>query len=145
MQEVFPFWFPGLFGIDNEIVLLILSLLFLCTLRRFHYMALSDERQRVMPTEHDRDRGQPLAYREAVLLTDPSNPELKGEVDDKYQYSGESNETKVHGWICDDPSVGFWVITPSNEFHSGGPLKQELTNHVGPVALNASLSSKPKP
>lgn len=35
-------------------------------------------------------------------------------------------------------SVGFWMITPSNEFRSGGPIKQGLTSHVGPTTLNVS-------
>ncbi|OWM66165.1 hypothetical protein CDL15_Pgr013382 [Punica granatum] len=108
--------------------------------QKFHFMAMSDDRQRVMPTEQDRSRGETLAYKEAVLITHPSNPELQGEVDDKYQYSGETDETKVRGWISDDPKIGFWMITPSDEFHAAGPLKQELTNHVGPVLLNMFMS-----
>jgi hypothetical protein len=49
---------------------------------RFHYMALADDRQRIMPMPDDRlpPRGQPLAYPEAVLLVDPINPDLRGEV-----------------------------------------------------------------
>ena len=49
---------------------------------RFHYMALADDRQRIMPMPDDRlpPRGQPLAYPEAVLLMDPINPDLRGEV-----------------------------------------------------------------
>lgn len=47
---------------------------------RFHYMAISDDRQRVMPMPQDRTTGQPLAYPEAVLLTNPVNPQQKGEV-----------------------------------------------------------------
>ena len=43
-------------------------------------MAISDNRKRVMPTLEDRLNGQPLAYPEAVLLTNPSNPDLRGEV-----------------------------------------------------------------
>lgn len=46
----------------------------------FHYMAISDEKQRIMPTEEDRKSGKQLDYPEAVLLTNPSNPKLKGEV-----------------------------------------------------------------
>jgi hypothetical protein len=30
--------------------------------------------------------------------------------------------------------MGFWIITPSNEFKNGGPLKRELTSHVGPTS-----------
>lgn len=47
---------------------------------RFHYMAIANDRQRVMPTAQDRSRGQRLDYDEAVLITNPSNLEVKGEV-----------------------------------------------------------------
>lgn len=60
------------------------------------------------------------------------------QVDDKYQYSCENQNLRVHGWICKDPHVGFWQITPSDEFRSGGPLKQNLTSHVGPICLAVS-------
>ncbi|XP_020530602.1 probable rhamnogalacturonate lyase B isoform X1 [Amborella trichopoda] len=104
---------------------------------KFQYMAIADNRQRIMPMPDDRlpPRGQPLAYPEAVLLVDPINPDLKGEVDDKYQYSCDNKDIGPHGWICTDPLVGFWNITPSNEFRTGGPLKQNLTSHVGPITL----------
>ncbi|KMT17913.1 hypothetical protein BVRB_2g034390 [Beta vulgaris subsp. vulgaris] len=32
-------------------------------------MAISDDRQRIMPLPHDRASGLPLAFKEAVLLT----------------------------------------------------------------------------
>lgn len=51
-----------------------------CVLCRFNYMAISDTRQRVMPSPYDRSNGQILDYHEAVVLTNPSNPQLKGEV-----------------------------------------------------------------
>lgn len=43
-------------------------------------MAISDEMQRIMAAPQDRETGQPLAYPEAVLLTHPKNPALRGEV-----------------------------------------------------------------
>ncbi|XP_073275004.1 uncharacterized protein [Primulina huaijiensis] len=101
----------------------------------FHYMAVSDNLQRIMPTDYDRTRGQVLDYKEAVLLTNPANSTLKRQVDDKYQYSYESKDNHVHGWISSSPRVGFWVITPSDEFRAGGPVKQDLTSHVGPTSL----------
>ncbi|KAK2656643.1 hypothetical protein Ddye_009695 [Dipteronia dyeriana] len=107
----------------------------------FHFMAITDGRQRIMPRPEDRESGQPLAYPEAVLLTDPINEELRGEVDDKYQYSLENKDNKVHGWItADDTPVGFWMISPSEEYRSGGPKKQDLTSHVGPTVLNMFTS-----
>ena len=60
------------------------------------------------------------------------------QVDDKYQYSCNDEDNKVHGWICFDPPVGFWQITPSDEFRTGGPVKQNLTSHVGPTTLAVS-------
>lgn len=43
-------------------------------------MALSDTRQRYMPSYKDRETGQPLAFPEAVLLTNPMNEDFRGEV-----------------------------------------------------------------
>lgn len=60
-------------------------------------------------------------------------------MDDKYQYSEDNKDNRVHGWISLDKGVGFWVITPSDEFKVGGPLKQELTSHVGPTSLSVSI------
>ncbi|XP_049349502.1 rhamnogalacturonate lyase B-like isoform X1 [Solanum verrucosum] len=110
---------------------------------KFHYMAMADNRQRYMPSPDDRlpHRGKPLAYPEAVLLVNPLEPEFKGEVDDKYQYSCDNKDNKVHGWISMNPPVGFWQITPSDEFRSGGPVKQNLTSHVGPTTLAMFISS----
>ncbi|KAL7085417.1 hypothetical protein ACP275_14G280900 [Erythranthe tilingii] len=110
---------------------------------KFKYMAMADNRQRYMPLPDDRlpDRGQPLEYPEAVLLVNPIEPEFLGEVDDKYQYSGENKDVKVHGWICMEHGVGFWQITPSNEFRTGGPGKQDLTSHVGPITLAMFVSA----
>ncbi|KAJ6685719.1 RHAMNOGALACTURONATE LYASE B-RELATED [Salix purpurea] len=110
---------------------------------KFHYMVVADNRQRFMPLPDDRlpVRGEPLDFPEAVLLVDPVEPEFKGEVDDKYQYSCENRDLHVHGWICFDPPTGFWQITPSSEFRSGGPLKQNLTSHVGPYTLAMFLSA----
>ncbi|MED6132087.1 hypothetical protein PIB30_015874 [Stylosanthes scabra] len=110
---------------------------------RFTYMAVSDTRQRMMPTMRDRETGQILAYPEAVLLTKPTNPQFRGEVDDKYQYSCENSDNNVHGWISlqYDQPVGFWMITPSNEFRNGGPIKQDLTSHVGPFTLSMFVST----
>ncbi|KDP41513.1 hypothetical protein JCGZ_15920 [Jatropha curcas] len=110
---------------------------------KFQYMAVADNRQRLMPLPDDRMPGrcQTLAYPEAVQLVNPKHPGLKGEVDDKYQYSCKNEDNQVHGWISFNPPVGFWQITPSNEFRTAGPLKQNLTSHVGPTTLAMFHSS----
>lgn len=100
-------------------------------------MVIADNRQREMPVPEDRmkPRGEALEYPEAVLMVDPIDKQFKGEVDGKYQYSMESQDIRVHGWICRDPPSGVWQITPSFEFRSGGANKQFLTSHVGPTSL----------
>ncbi|KAK9067819.1 hypothetical protein SSX86_011930 [Deinandra increscens subsp. villosa] len=110
---------------------------------KFGYMANSDELRRDMPLPDDRlpGRGEELAYPEAVLLVNPVETQFKGEVDDKYQYAIELKDLRVHGWICTDPPVGFWQITPSNEFRVGGPIKPELNSHVGPTTLAVFAST----
>ncbi|XP_051143924.1 probable rhamnogalacturonate lyase B [Andrographis paniculata] len=106
----------------------------------FDYMAISDSIQKIMPTDYDRRSGQQLNFPEAVRLTNPGNPNLSGEVDDKYQYSLENKDNRVQGWISSDKHVGFWMITPSDEFRAGGPVKQDLTSHTGPTCLNVFFS-----
>ena len=49
-------------------------------MHRFHYMAVSDVKQRLMPQPVDRQTGQVLDFPEAVLLTKPVDPVFKGEV-----------------------------------------------------------------
>lgn len=90
--------------------------------------------QREMPTADDRKRGRTLDFKEAVVLN-PSNPTLQGEVDDKYQYSCDTKDNRVHGWISSESKVGFWVIRPSDEFQGGGPLKRDLTSHASSTSL----------
>ncbi|KAF8391533.1 hypothetical protein HHK36_023838 [Tetracentron sinense] len=104
---------------------------------RFHYIAITDEKQRIMPMPEDllRGRGEQLIVPESVLLINPINPDLKGQVDDKYQYSMDNKDGGVHDWISSGPVVGFWVIFPSHEFRNGGPTKQNLTCHTGPTCL----------
>lgn len=100
-------------------------------------MAIANDKQRKMPSPEDRDpkNCEELAYPEAVILTRPREPEFLGEVDDKYLYSCENKDNRVHGWVSFDPMVGFWIVFPSDEFRNGGNLKQNLTSHVGPTCL----------
>ncbi|KAL7208113.1 hypothetical protein ACSBR1_029968 [Camellia fascicularis] len=116
---------------------------FMLKIDKFRYMAIADNKQRYMPLPDDRlpGRGEELAYPEAVLLVNPVEPQFKGEVDDKYEYSIENKDNGVHGWICFDPPVGFWQICPSNEFRTGGPTKQDLTSHVNPTTLAMFVSA----
>ncbi|URD72290.1 Rhamnogalacturonate lyase [Musa troglodytarum] len=110
---------------------------------KFHYMAIADNSQRIMPMPDDRRnvRSLKLGYPEAIRLTDPINAALRREVIRVFQHLNLPKDSMVHGWISSDPPIGFWLITPSNEFKTGGPLKQDLTSHVGPTALAMFVSS----
>ncbi|KAL3034576.1 hypothetical protein AAZX31_02G202300 [Glycine max] len=61
--------------------------------------------------DKSRKRGKKQVPPEAVLLVNPVEPEFKGEVDDKYQYSSEIKDLMVHGWISSqsetDPAMMF--------------------------------------
>ncbi|XP_047973030.1 rhamnogalacturonate lyase B-like isoform X2 [Salvia hispanica] len=107
----------------------------------FRHMIISDDMQREMPSANDRKRGRTLDFKEAVVLENPGNPALQGEVDDKYQYSCNTKDNRVHGWISSESKVGFWVIRPSDEFQGGGPLKRDLTSHASSTSLAMFLSS----
>lgn len=61
------------------------------------------------------------------------------QVNNKYVYSVGNKDGGVHGWISSGPIVGLWMIFPSQEFHNGGPTKQNLTGHTGPVCLAVAL------
>ena len=43
-------------------------------------MAISKQKQRMMPTGAERAAGKVLAYKEAVLITNTTHPILKGQV-----------------------------------------------------------------
>ncbi|WCJ32019.1 Rhamnogalacturonate lyase family protein [Euphorbia peplus] len=102
----------------------------------FDYMVVADELHRHMPTVHEHDNGLELAYPEATVLVDTRNPALEGEVDDKYAYAMELKDSKVHGFVSSHkPQVGFWMIRPSDEACTGGPMRQDLTSHAGPIVL----------
>ncbi|KAK1282216.1 hypothetical protein QJS10_CPB22g00212 [Acorus calamus] len=92
-----------------------------------------------MPQDIVPPRGERLQLPESVWLRDPMISDLKGEVDDKYMYSVDNKDGGLHGWISSGPPdpavVGFWLVFPSPEFRSGGPTKQNLTNHTGPSCL----------
>lgn len=60
-------------------------------------------------------------------------------MDDKYQYTMDNKDSQLHGWISPKEKIGFWHISPSQEFRSGGPSKQDLTSHTSPVILSVSF------
>ncbi|GJY99267.1 ribonuclease H-like domain-containing protein, partial [Tanacetum coccineum] len=112
---------------------------------KFHYMAMSDDRRRNMPLPDDRKPGrcEVLDYCETVLLVNPIEREFKGEVDDKYQYTCELQDLRVHGWISMDPPVYNMLDTLLQMFlsahNSGLVTKFDEKDHwkkvLGPIFI----------
>lgn len=42
----------------------------------------------------------------------------------------------VWGWSSTTQRVGIWMTVPSHEYYNGGPMKRELTVHMGHTLLN---------
>lgn len=57
----------------------------------------------------------------------------------KYDYSAYLQDTPF--WGAYGHGYGFWVMPLSNEYHSGGPLKQDLTLHYDTIICNYLTSA----
>lgn len=58
----------------------------------------------------------------------------------KYDATIEWGEGNVYGWSSSTRKIGLWLINPSNEYLSGGPMKTELTVHPGGSGRGALLN-----
>lgn len=67
------------------------------------------------------------------VISDATTLMTDGTVYCKYDNSIYYDEHYVHGMANAD--VGVWMITPSNEFVGGGPIKQELSVHEQGILL----------
>jgi rhamnogalacturonan endolyase len=54
----------------------------------------------------------------------------------KYSYTAELGKTSCYGWASTTTPNGVWQVIPSHEFYNGGPMKRELTAHLGNTLLN---------
>jgi rhamnogalacturonan endolyase len=97
----------------------------------FDYIAVDDQRQRIMPPP-----GTPakvLGPKEASIVTDGP---FKGFIEDKYHWFADAGEHFVHGWASTKENIGVWILYGSNEARNGGPTKQHNTAHGGPTLLH---------
>ena len=93
----------------------------------FNFLSVDANRQRLMPSGQDWDRGRQMNLKEARRLTTGIH---KGEVEHKYDYSAVMAETPAYGWYGTISRLGLWLINPSQEYIGGGPTKVELTGHL---------------
>jgi rhamnogalacturonan endolyase len=98
--------------------------------RIFDYLAVDDQRQRIMPPPETPSKV--LGPKEAHIVTEGP---FKGFIEDKYHWFADAGEHFVHGWASTKENIGVWILYGSNESRNGGPTKQHNTAHGGPTLL----------
>ncbi|MBW4888993.1 hypothetical protein KXQ82_04675 [Mucilaginibacter sp. HMF5004] len=93
----------------------------------FDWMSIDDQRNFIMPTGKDWDAGDDLNMKESRRLT---TGVYKGRAEHKYDYSADQFKIPAFGWSSTKEKVGLYIINPSFEYLSSGPLHFELTGHI---------------
>ena len=93
----------------------------------FDWLSIDEQRNFLMPTGKDWDAGTDLNAKEARRLT---TGVYAGRAEHKYDYSADQFKTPAFGWASTKQKVGLYLINPSYEYLSSGPLHFELTGHL---------------
>jgi len=93
----------------------------------FNWLSIDSQRNALMPTGADWDAATDLNMKEARRLTTGI---YKGRAEHKYDYSTDQFKTPAFGWSSTTEKVGLYLINPSMEYLSSGPLHFELTGHI---------------
>ncbi len=93
----------------------------------FDWLSIDDQRNALMPTGKDWDAATDLNMKEARRLT--TGP-YAGRAEHKYDYSADQSKIPAFGWSSTTQKVGVYLINPSFEYLSSGPLHFELTGHI---------------
>lgn len=93
----------------------------------FDWLSVDDKRNAIMPTGKDWDAGDDLNMKESRRLT---TGVYKGKAEHKYDYSADQSKIPAFGWSSTKEKVGLYIINPSFEYLSCGPLHFELTGHI---------------
>jgi rhamnogalacturonan endolyase len=93
----------------------------------FDWLSVDNQRNALMPTGADWDAASDLNMKEARRLTTGI---YKGRAEHKYDYSTDQFKTPAFGWASTTQKVGLYLINPSMEYLSSGPLHFELSGHI---------------
>jgi len=93
----------------------------------FDWLSVDEQRNFIMPTGKDWDEGTDLNMKESRRLT--TGP-YKGRAEHKYDYPADQSKIPAFGWSSTREKVGLYIINPSFEYLSSGPLHFELTGHI---------------
>jgi rhamnogalacturonan endolyase len=64
-----------------------------------------------------------FAPKEVTLLTTGN---LAGQFDCKYDYAGDLGALTTTGWCSNTSNIGIWILHPSDEYFSSGPMHREI-------------------
>jgi rhamnogalacturonan endolyase len=93
----------------------------------FDWLSVDEQRNFIMPTGKDWDEGTDLNMKESRRLT---TGVYKGRAEHKYDYSANQSKIPAFGWSSTTQKVGLYIVNPSFEYLSSGPLHFELTGHL---------------
>jgi rhamnogalacturonan endolyase len=93
----------------------------------FNWLSIDDQRNALMPTGKDWDAGTDLNMKESRRLTTGI---YRGRAEHKYDYSADQSKIPAFGWSSTTQHAGLFIINPSFEYLSSGPLHFELTGHI---------------
>ncbi len=95
--------------------------------KTFDQLTIDQDRNWIMPTPLDWEKGTELNTKEARRLTTGIHA---GWAEHKYSYSAILERVPAYGWLGTQRHFGAWMINPSVEYIAGGPTKMELTGHL---------------
>jgi autotransporter-associated beta strand protein len=108
----------------------------------FNWMSVDAMRNKLMPVDPNNSAvGMQGAPVECSLWT---NGIYAGRYEDKYKYSADYGTLRVWGWSSvgtGGKNIGLWDVAGSAEYMPGGPMKRELTSHMGTTILNTPHGS----
>jgi fibronectin type 3 domain-containing protein len=89
-----------------------------------------DPRFLAMPNVNDlatATSGVNFAPKEVTLLTSGN---LAGQFDCKYDYAGDLGALTATGWCSNTSNIGIWMVHPSDEYFSSGPMHREILTQL---------------
>ncbi|MDR3457899.1 MAG: polysaccharide lyase family protein [Verrucomicrobiae bacterium] len=103
----------------------------------FNWLSVDAMRNKLMPVNPNNSavgvQGAPV---ECSLWT---NGIYAGRYEDKYKYSADYGTLRAWGWSSvgtGGKNIGLWDVPASFEYMASGPMRRELTSHMGTTILN---------
>lgn len=102
----------------------------------FNWMSVDAQRNKLMPVSGGSAIGVDSGPKEVSLWT---NGIYAGQYEDKYKYTADYGLLRAWGWSSvgsGGKNVGLWDVAGSFEYMASGPMRRELTSHMGTTILN---------